>query len=136
MRRKEWLVELVLLLTGMVGWLALFARPFPSPLSFPPPCRHECFDANQCGHCGDIVYSPPPTCLGVEACHPAPEDNCDLLSNTHKKLGQCIHAGNRRWQFVTSMVFDCTGDGHPDCECKGYHSCPKEEEEPIPPETA
>lgn len=117
MRREGRMYLLFLILTVVIGWGILTGQPL---------CRHECFDANQCGHCGDFVEGAQPPCLGVELCG-IMDPNCRLVGWAHvKDPQQCLHAGQARDQWVTTRLFDCNGDGHPDCECKGYHSCPKD----------
>jgi hypothetical protein len=118
MRYEGRICWLFLLLTWVVGWGLLVAQL--------PQCRHDCFDANNCGHCEDFVVGAQPPCLGIELCGILGHPDCRLVGMVHvKDYQQCLHVGIRRDQWIRVMLFDCTNDGRVDCACKGYHSCPK-----------
>lgn len=115
MRREGWMLGLFLLLTVVVGWGVIMAQL--------PLCRHECFDANQSGHCNDFVLGAVPPCMGTELC--MSQDGARVAGWVHVKVGQCTHSGQSRDQYVYTHFFDGNWDGKVDYACKGYHSCPK-----------
>lgn len=97
MRREGWALGLFLLLTMMVSWGILVAQPL---------CRHECFDTNNCGHCGDWILRASPPCLGVEICM-IQDPDCRLMGGVHvKDKQQCTHSGQSYFlRFIGAQSF-------------------------------
>lgn len=113
MRREGWMLGLFLLLTVLVSSGIIMAQL----------CRHECFDANQSGHCSDFVLGAAPPCMGIELCMSQHGER--IAGWVHVKVGQCTHSGQLRDQWVWTVFLDSDWDGDVDFACKGYHSCPK-----------
>lgn len=112
MRREGLALGLFLLLTVMVGWGVLMAQ-----------CRHECVDVNKSGHCHDFVVGAASPCMGTELC--GSRDGHRVAGLFHLKIGQCLHSGQTRDQWVSRLFYDIDWDGDIEYECKAYHSCPK-----------
>lgn len=118
MKQMEYLLTLVLVLTAVNAVWFLVDRLYAKPSHGGGCDFYWCYDVNRCGS----TYHP--------ECNPNPSRCIRLVPPRRSGPAQCVLCRIRDFtvwcdEYFISWFYDCTGDGHQDCEYQRWWAVPK-----------